>query len=148
MRRQNVSAAVAAAVGALVLVPAGSAPAAATCSFDAGTGTLNVVVGPSGDVLRRSGTALTLDGSPCGAATVTSTDRIQVGGEGTVADLLVADLAGGPFADPGTSAEIPMAVAATVDLVRVDGTGGADRFRAGGAGLDLTGDGDVDATLA
>jgi Ca2+-binding RTX toxin-like protein len=84
------------------------ARAAATCSFDAGTGTVHVVI-PEFEmtVLSRGGSAILVDGTPCGGATVKNTDLVlfvddQVGPPGKPS--VTVDLSGGPFA-PGHTRE-------------------------------------------
>ena len=56
--------------------------------------------------LERSGDAITFDGSPCGDATVTNTDTINVAAPdvATIEGLTVS-MAGGQFA-PGKTAEV------------------------------------------
>jgi Ca2+-binding RTX toxin-like protein len=81
----------------LVAVAAAAVP---TCSFDAATGAMTIVVGTGETaVIARSGDAITLDGDPCGAATVTTTDTIAVDGSAGGVNVTI-ELSGGPF-EPG-----------------------------------------------
>jgi Ca2+-binding RTX toxin-like protein len=85
----------------LVAVPAVAVP---TCSFDASTGAVTVVVGTGETaVVARSGDAITLNGAPCDAATVTTTETIAVDGSAGGANVTL-DLSGGPF-EPGMTPE-------------------------------------------
>jgi hypothetical protein len=95
---------------------ASSVPAARAgtplCAFDEATGVVHVHVPlqtsfPQAPVvLAREGDTIVVDGTPCGTATVTTTERILVDAEQDerTSHLFDIDLSGGPFA-PGRSDE-------------------------------------------
>lgn len=94
--------------------------------------------------LERSGDAITFDGSPCGDATVTNTDTINVAAPDVdTFEGLTVSLAGGQFA-PGKTAEadgtdeieINTALSTDEPLVVV-GTSGPDTITMRGYGADL-----------
>ncbi len=139
--------------GVITAVPASAAP---TCAFDAMTATATIQVGNGESaIIARSGDAITLDGTPCGAATVTATDAIVVNGTAIPAAITI-DLGGGAFA-PGMSTESDEGdpeIEFTINLpagsptVRVVGSGGTDDLVVGEGGINLNaaeaaGDADV-----
>jgi Ca2+-binding RTX toxin-like protein len=92
--------------------------------------------------------------APCGAATTTNTDSVQVSGSAGAAETFTIDQSNG-FLGPGFASEsnIPeIEVAAALgdanDEVIVVGTAGNDAIAMGANGLSLNNDGDVDATFA
>ena len=117
----------------------GVAGAATSCSFDEGTHVVTVVFDAGSHTLDRSGSAIRLDGSACGTATVTTTDIVQM--TGAAGATLTIDLSGGPFAPGATdegdgSSEIELTVelegAAETGLhIGVAGTEGADHVLVG-----------------
>ena len=145
---------------AMPLLVASPASAAVTCVFDEPTGTVTITLA-NGDVARvvRAGDAITIDGTPCGAATVSSTDTIDVSSTGTAAEVRI-DLSGGPFA-PGETPETDTAGSEIEWLVnllagstlRIVGGSDIDRVVVGADGINLnagetTGDVDVVVTGA
>jgi len=69
------------AAGALAMQPA-SAGAAVTCTYDAGARTVSLHLDNTITVFERDGKALLAAGSPCGGATVSNTDLVDVDGAG------------------------------------------------------------------
>jgi Ca2+-binding RTX toxin-like protein len=132
--------------------------AQATCAFNAGTATVQVTLAAgAAATISRVGDAIAVDGTPCGAATVTNTDTVQVTGSGSEDDLTI-DLSGGPFA-PGKSAEGDGGEAEiefAVDLsgggvLTIAGSSGADALTLGSGGANLNADeavGDADVALS
>ena len=143
------------AVALTSLFSASPANAATGCTFVAPTLTVTIDPGASA-TLSRSGSAIQLNGSSCGAATVTNTDTIVVTGAAG-AETLTLQLVLGPFA-PGAAAEATGAAeiefevdlgtqpAGARDRIVLQGTGGNDVYRLGSAGGNLNGDNDADLT--
>lgn len=136
-----------------------SALAAAGCAFDEPTATVQISLsGGAAAVLGRNAAAITVDGTPCGTATVNNADTILVTGSGAgQPDDFTVDLAGGPFA-PGSAPETDGGepeIEISVDLpggglVQVQGGAEADVITFGAAGANLNADesvGDADLTL-
>jgi Ca2+-binding RTX toxin-like protein len=103
-------------------------------------------VGPGGTITYDPGSGFV----PCGTATTVSTETITVNDQSTGATQLIIDLSGGPFApgfstEGGSSPEIEFAVNlgessgddTLLDLVRIQGTGGADPIAVGSGGINL-----------
>lgn len=122
-------------------------PPATACTYDPGARAVAVVVA-AGEArsIQVSGSQILADGAPCGAATVTNTDRISitdpsVGGSATA----TLDLSGGPFApgatdEPGASDEIEIAVNlgdGPGDRLVIAGGPGDDSLLGGTLGLNL-----------
>jgi Ca2+-binding RTX toxin-like protein len=132
----------------VVLTPAAAhAGFATSCSFDAGTATVTAVIG-SGDnaTLIRNGSAIDFDGAPCGAATVTNTDQINISApDPNTAETLTISEAQGTFApgktpEPDGSDEIEIGVTGLTDMnetLRFVGTSDADTITVGYTGTDL-----------
>jgi Ca2+-binding RTX toxin-like protein len=130
---------------------------AATCTFDAATRSATVTVGNGESVtIGRSGPAITLDGTPCDAATVTTTDTIVVTATGIPTQIAI-DLSGGPF-EPGatTESDASSEIEFTVDVpagtptLRIVGSATADTIIAGVGGINLNGaetNGDADVLI-
>jgi Ca2+-binding RTX toxin-like protein len=127
------------------------AQAATMCGFVAPTATVTIDPGTSAKLVR-SGSAIRLNGSACGAATVLNTDTVVVTGAGG-AETFTVDLSGGPFA-PGASPEgsgaseieLEVDLGAGADKVVLQGTGGDDTYRLGSIGINLNNDNDADIT--
>ena len=132
---------------------------AATCTYDAATLTVTVSVGNGESAtIARSGDLITLDGIPCGAATVQTTDTIVVGGTGNPTEFAI-DLSGGPF-EPGATPETDggaSEIEFTVNLtggtptLRIAGGPGTDRIVLGTGGINLNGaeaNGDADVSIS
>ena len=110
----------------------------------------------SSATLEVSSGAIWFGGAPCGAATTTNTDTINIAGHvGTVEDLVVSML-GGEFA-PGATAEVSpnlseieinVSLGDTTDELTVAGTSGADTIRLGQSGVNLNSDTDRDISFA
>jgi Ca2+-binding RTX toxin-like protein len=138
---------------ALSAAPAGAAP---TCSFDAQTGAMTVVVGTGETaVIARSGDAITLDGAPCDTATVTTTDSIAVDGSAGGVNVTL-DLSGGPFEpgmtpDPDGTSEIEFLLTVPgTSTVLFAGSAGDDGIVLGADGANLNAaeaPGDVDVLI-
>ena len=146
------------AAGTAVLAQPASA-AGDTCSYDPATKVVTVVFPETADVSRlisRSiqGTGIEYENSPCSTATVRNTKRIDVSAGSGTQDLDIY-LAHGPFA-PGVGSESPglpeiewdIDLGGGTDRIDVVGSNAADFIRFDGTdGLELNGDGDVDARL-
>ncbi|MGH2591687.1 MAG: hypothetical protein ACRDGW_12960, partial [Actinomycetota bacterium] len=142
---------------ALVLSVAGLAvPAgAATCAYDPVTLSATVTVGNGESAtIVRVGSAITLDGVPCGTATVTTTDTIVVNTTGIPVQIGI-DLSGGPF-EPGATAEsdasseieFTLDLPAGMPILAITGSTGSDHLVVGTGGINLNagetnGDADV-----
>jgi hypothetical protein len=135
------------------------AQAARLCRFDPDLGRVHVSLPPRAEVdpvtIARSGDAIVVDGVPCGAARVSTTDSIVVApdaGDPDAARMLRIDLGGGPFApgrtpEPDKTPEIEMRVdmgPALGDIIELLGSDGADLIRVEGADVSLDDDEDVD----
>jgi Ca2+-binding RTX toxin-like protein len=147
-------------VAAGAAVPAHPASAAGdTCIYDPSTQVVTVVFPATGDVGRSitraiGGTGIEYEFSPCSTATVKNTKTIDViAGAGS--QTLDIHLEHGPFA-PGVGAESSgvreiewhIDLGGGSDYVDVTGSNRGDFIRFDGkAGLELNGDGDVDAQL-
>jgi Ca2+-binding RTX toxin-like protein len=109
---------------------------ATTCSFGSATVTITVSGGTPTTIVR-SGEAIDVSGSTCGAATITNTDTIDVTVSDTSAPPITIDLSGGPFAPGATnegdeSSEIEFQITlAESSLITVFGSAGADFIDAG-----------------
>jgi Ca2+-binding RTX toxin-like protein len=120
---------VAALALATFIVPATRANAGGVaCSFAGGTAT--VALSSANGTLGRSGTAITLNGTPCETATVLNTDLIEASSVDGL-DVLTIDLSDGPFA-PGASDEGDGSSEIEFDIasgdVSIIGTADADHF--------------------
>lgn len=110
----------AAATLAVAVLIGSALPAAAgepdPCSFAGGT--LTIVLPSGGDgTLGRSGTAITLNGQPCGGATISTTDSISITID--TGTFITIDLSGGPFA-PGATDEGDGSSEIEIDVTTVD----------------------------
>lgn len=133
-------------------VPAGAVP---TCTYDPVTLSATVTVGNGESAtIARAGAAITLDGAPCEAATVTTTDTIVVNTTGIPVQITI-DLSGGAF-EPGATAESDGSseIEFTLDLpagmptLLIAGGTGSDNLVVGTGGINLNagetnGDADV-----
>jgi Ca2+-binding RTX toxin-like protein len=135
---------VAACAALFSTMAAGSARADGTCSFDAVAGVMDVqMVGRT--VLRPQPNHILMDGVPCGAATITTVDTIQVTGSGD----LHLDTRSRPFA-PGRTPEADGAseieIDVQVDFATIHFTlgSGADVLVLTDTQADFFGDGDLD----
>jgi hypothetical protein len=127
--------------------------AAATCAFAGSTMTVTYAANDT-VTLAVSGTAITMNGAACGAATTLNTNLITTAGTVTGNETLVISLTGGPFAPgltvetTGTSEiELRADLGALNDVVVIVGTAGADSFDLGTVGINLNGDDDADLTI-
>jgi Ca2+-binding RTX toxin-like protein len=127
------------AAAALALAPSSvGARASVSCTYDAGV----VSIGLHGDsvVIRRSGTAIDVNGAPCGVSTVDNTSVVRVNGAGGT-DSVTIDLGGGPFrsASDATAADIqfPVDLAGGFNQLTVLGTASADAITLDSAGINL-----------
>ena len=90
-----------AALASLALAAPGQA---ATCGFAGSTVTVTFAANDF-VTMAVSGTAITMNGAPCGAATTSTADLIATATAGTGGnETFAVDLGGGPFA-PGATAE-------------------------------------------
>ena len=128
--------------------PAATATAPVTCNFDPGSGLATVTVtvyAVTVRIVNDAGT-ITVNGKPCGAATATSTDRIEVHGE---LQTLKLDLAT-PLT-PGRTSEGPAVGDAEIEVEALNvgklhllGGKGPERWTVGTGGMNLNDDGDGD----
>jgi Ca2+-binding RTX toxin-like protein len=104
-------------------------------------------VGDSATIVL-SGTALDVNGSQCGTATVTNTDTVTVAGN-TGSESVTVDLGGGPFTNGNGDITFALTMGTNGpagDSFTVDGAPTADDIVFGANGVDLTNDGSVDVT--
>jgi hypothetical protein len=96
-------------VAGLFGVPlSGTAQAAVRCTYDAATKIVLVTMSAEGDsatIARQPDGAITVNGTPCGEATVTNTETINVeGGDQGTGERVTIDIANGGF--PGVKFNI------------------------------------------
>jgi Ca2+-binding RTX toxin-like protein len=149
--RRPLTLAVVVCAGALTL-PA-TAGAAATCSFAAGTATVNVPSNDDATVGRNVAGNIQLNGANCSTATVANTDTIRIDGPGTTAlpghQDVILSLANGPLA-PGLTAEVGSTPEIEIvvqlgngfDSLALVGSAAADNYRLGTTGINLNNDSD------
>jgi len=134
----------------LLAIPA----AAATCVFAPPAVTVEVGAGETATI-GRSGDDITLNGAPCGGATVTNTDTIAITTTGVPTEIVI-DLTGGPLAPgltpeaDGSEIEITVNVSTGTPTLRILGSTGVDHIVAGASGINLNSDettADEDATI-
>jgi hypothetical protein len=146
---------------------AGAAPAHASDCVAAYSGSTHVLtVSPcerpifalstTAKLMRTPAGAILLDGNPIpGGPTVANTDKVVIHGDASDPDAITIDMSNGAFA-PGFTAE--QSGDDEIEFEVDGGTGGPnwltvlgrqtmDHLELSGAGLQLDGDGDVDATL-
>jgi Ca2+-binding RTX toxin-like protein len=135
---------------ALLAIPA----VAATCLFAPPTVTVDVGAGETATI-GRSGADITLNGAPCGGATVTTTETIAVTATGVPTEIGI-DLTGGPLAPgltpeaDGSEIEITINIPTGTPTLRIVGSTGVDHIVAGESGINLNSDettADVDVTI-
>jgi Ca2+-binding RTX toxin-like protein len=140
-----------AAVLALATVGLATPASALSCTVNAAQVAIDVGAGETA-VIAQSNSAITLNGAPCGTATVTTIDTIAVSSSGPPQEVAI-DLTGGPFA-PGMTdegdggSEIEFTVAMPSGTFRIVGSNAADQIVIGAGGINLnasetTGDPDV-----
>ncbi len=137
-----------------VCLSAGAALAqsAPSCSFNAETATVTVTVnGLAANVTRNAAGVIRLNGVPCGEATVTNTDTIELNG-GVLVDsiIMTGDFAPGltPEGDAASEIEMVVLLGEGKDSVRFNYTSAADTLTFTAGGIDVGGDGDEDITTA
>ena len=156
------------AIAALAALGAASPAAAAfdACTYDAPARTVTATLDTSHDGTLRvgAGGAIESDSTPCGAATTSNTDEVEITGT-RQSDRVTIDQSGpgGPFEKPGGSDEVHFDVdpggqcetevldwcADDPQMLKVIGTPGDDDIRAGGGrglwvNLDAASDADAD----
>jgi Ca2+-binding RTX toxin-like protein len=124
----------------------------AQCVFTPATRVL-VLTLDAGDIAvfaRASNQAITVNALPCGAATATTVQRIDVR-EGVAGDqTVIFDYGGGTFAPGITGAAgvtVDLGGSSDVDAVKLIGSTGADGFVIGSGGIAINNDGFLDYTL-
>jgi Ca2+-binding RTX toxin-like protein len=144
-RRQARSLVAAVLIGFGSLFVPTSPAVAAACDFDNATGVLSVT-GPFTELIRirRSGDDMTLNGSVCTGATVTTTETIEVVGDPAAGESLEVSLEGGELAPGRTdegdgSSEIEI-VSQDVDELLLRGSSEADAFVVSGPSVNLNAD--------
>ncbi len=147
-RRLLVTAAVLAVASVGLALPA----AAASCTFTAPTVTIEVAQGETATI-ARTGEVITLNGTPCEAATVTTADSIVVNATGAPTEIAI-DESGGRF-EPGltpepdgSEIEFTLNLGTATPVLRIVGGADADSIVVGADGINLnagetTGDVDV-----
>ena len=144
---------VAAAVGAGL---SGTA-AAATCSYSGAALQVTATLGPGESAtLAVTGSDIELNGSSCGAATNTNTDRILVSGPGGSTEHLIIDQFNGPLAPGATTPdniedpeiEVRVELGDASDKVVVRGSPDEVPLAAGNGGVAFNADHDVDITFS
>ena len=137
----------------LFVTSASTALAAPTnCTFDDTSGTVTLAVGDGlVATISRQDAAVTIDGIPCGSATVTNTDLIEVTTPAVSVEIVTVDLSGGLLAPGATdesdgSSEIELdiqlggAAIGTFDEVHLLGTPSGDTMSADGFSANLNAD--------
>jgi Ca2+-binding RTX toxin-like protein len=129
----------------LFLVAVGAPARAVTCNYQGSPNFLVAVGMVHGEtaVVQRAGSAIEVNGSPCGAASVNNTNSVRFGIElGGDVNVMIS-LRGGPFApgltdETGSSDEIEFVAnldgsgaPTTADGVVIQGSSGGDRIRMG-----------------
>jgi len=136
-----------------MVVTTAEAQTISTCSFDPASATVTVNVnGRDAKLLARQGSGeILLNAVPCGGATLSNTDVIQVGG-GSLDDSVrvTGNFAPGLTAEPigGSEIEIVLALGGGRDTVAVDLNDANNRRVLTSGGLDTGEDGDEDITTA
>jgi RTX calcium-binding nonapeptide repeat (4 copies) len=144
------------AVGVWLLV-AGPASAAPTCVFDQVGGAVTITVGGGETaVIAVANDAITLNGTACDAATVSTTDSITVNATGTPLQVDI-DLGGGEFGpgltpegDGSSEIEFTLNLPSGSPILRVVGGANADNLVYGTGGINLNGaesTADADVTI-
>ncbi len=132
-----------------VLVSAALAPTSASAATCAATGSTVTVSSTTSETitLARVNDAIAVNGIACPGAALGAIVSIAVEeATDTIADqTLVIDLEGGPF---GAGIDISVDLGGGSNSLAVKGGNAAETFRWGTAGLDLTGDGQPDVTIA
>ena len=104
-------------------------------------------------VVSKAGTAITMNGAPCGAATTATADLIATAGTVTGNESFVVDLGPGPFA-PGATVEASglseiefrVDLGAATDMLAFTGSAAGETITFGSTGSTLNDDGDHDVT--
>jgi Ca2+-binding RTX toxin-like protein len=119
--------------------------------------TVTIAAGETATLSRTAGGSILMNGASCtGSPTVSNTDTITVTGS-SGQDTLALDLTNGPFApgaaseatgDPEIELEANLGSNSTFapDTIAITGSGGADTYRLGSAGVNLNDDDDADLT--
>jgi trimeric autotransporter adhesin len=133
-------------------------PPVESCEYDAVTRTVTARLEPGTSATMKVSTAGQLlfgvVPAPCGAATSTNTDSVQVNGSAGVPETLVLDLSESLFGPGFTSEsnlgeiETNVALGDTGDGFVVVGTDGDDTLTLGALGVSLNRDGDLDITFS
>ena len=156
LARRVAAASGAAALGVLLLVAA-PASAAPTCVFDQVGAAVTIAVGDGETaVIAVDNGAITLNGTACDAATVSTTDSIVVEATGTPTQIDI-DLAGGDFGpgltpegDGTSEIEFTVNLPNGTPVLRVVGGANADNLVYGTGGINLNGTestADADVTI-
>ena len=132
-------------------------PPTESCAYDAGTKAVTARLEPGADATLRVNAAGEIEFGaspiPCGAATSTNTDSIQVIGAPGVVESLTVDMSEA-FLGPGFTAEANsgeietnVELGDTADSFIVVGSDANDTLTAGALGVSLNADGDLDVTF-
>lgn len=142
-----------AVVGLLLAGGTAQAQSAATCAFDPATATVTVTANgvPATLVAVKATGQIRLDGTACGAATVSNTDAIRVAG-GDIHDVVTlrGSFAPGltPETDGSSEIEISFALFGSSNEAIIELTTRSDRLRFAAGGIDVGRDGDADITFS
>jgi Ca2+-binding RTX toxin-like protein len=154
---------VAAACACAWFCASGHAASAATCSYDAATGTVtDQLAAYDSDtlyVMSSTGTIESAATGTCGAATVKNTNRIVVNGDPLGAENLVVSQYNGLFQrpkGPKKNRDIPISVDLggadpnffSSDTLLVEGSAGDDTIAIGTAGVSWNANGSLDVAIA
>jgi Ca2+-binding RTX toxin-like protein len=106
---------------------------------------------PVAAAIRRNGSAIAVNGTNCGTATVSNTNSVTVTGAAGRQHLTI-DLSGGPFAPSFSNASGELAFAvdlgAGTDRLIINGSGASDTLTLGSSGVNLNNDTDRDVTVS
>jgi Ca2+-binding RTX toxin-like protein len=124
-------------------------PLATPCAFSQGTATLTLADDEVAVVSKSlTDSALLVNDTPCGAATVGAVKRVSVTGS-SGANTLILDFANGAFTSGSSSgAGFVIDLQSGTDRVSIRGTSAADAYTLGASGLALNKDNYVDVTFA
>ncbi|MCE9573092.1 MAG: calcium-binding protein [Deltaproteobacteria bacterium] len=120
----------------------------AQCGFTAGTGVLTLTL-DNGDtaLIVKAGTALTINGFPCGTATAATVKRIAVTEGSAGPETLILDYSGGLFAIGAASGPgVTVDLGGGTDALKIIGATTADSYTIGASGFAINTDGFADVT--
>src|SRR5689334_2192569 len=126
-----------AAAGAAALAVSAAAPparASVTCSFNAGTVTVDLAAGDTATI-QRFGSLLHGNNQACGGATVDNTTTVTVtGASAAAAEAVRINLSGGAFTGTGGEIHFGITLNGTTNTATVIGSAGPDNIALGSPG--------------